>query len=329
VQQSGSPNLAALDRRATKHLSHAACVRGDALRVVRSESTLGVDDVGQRERRPIELILVGDPAALGRLRSVHAAAPIAATCVQRFPETAIVSQLGQQVREFWVEPQLASSAGHVQRLDQTVLGGEDFYGLNQAEDAGQQGNLLAAQTVWVAGAVKVLVQVLYRRTTATGKSEQLRDLGGAVRQIRGHRVGRLLHLAHQPQRLLQALERRALSNVLQCVQCTTQRAGQAVDMPVAAHARVGLAQHKQVVGDGRRTAGVLDERGIVEIGHGPRIEPEHLAQFHRDQATALRVTGRLTFVEVQRFGKRNDEIRHPDLDPRVEGRHTAQQSIVR
>ncbi len=201
-----------------------------------------------------------------------------------------------------IEPGAAPGGGHLERRGRAVGRVKDFNGLREAEDAGEERNLLALFRVRLTLTVPVLVERADRLDGRVRKRKRLGDIGAAFAPraddfARALRAAR--HDGQQPPRALQ--EELAGRRVSRDEPERFERPGPVDVREVGFEVVVVGAEERREAGGVAGAAQILHQQRVEQGRALVGVKLQHLGDAHADQATAHGVPGALSFRQVQRI----------------------------
>ena len=302
---------------------------GDAEGVAIGEGAFGVDNVGEGFADAIGLLRV-DEADLTGLH-VHDADTLVGA-IAAGPQAALAVEGDGEAGEIGVEPGCAAVREGDEGTIAILLEGEDVKVLGDGENAGEEGDLIAAEAVGVATTVPMLVEGVNGVGAGLAEADFANDVGPSLAAKANHFSVVAIALKAQ------AGDAEGFSpcgGAGEGIFPAEPEGGERDAGPVdgfdfalgGAVVRTEDLAHAGCVGG---AADVFQEEGVIEVDEGGVWKLEGAADAHADHTTAEGVAGNGVFGEVKGERERGDDLREGDAcGGIVVGMRIAQGSLLR
>lgn len=219
---------------------------------------------------------------------------------------------GHEIR---VKPAAGALAGDFERACGTVFAPEDFERLAEEGDAGEEGDGVALQAVRVAGAGPVFVERVDAGGDGFGESHAAADAGAAFAADFDEIGGVGLAVDSDTGKSGDAFQQGfaggdVTEGVLEAFEANL---GPVRGFDVALGAHFVSGEDMEEAGSVAAAAGVLDQKGVIEIGLLVDRHGDFRGDAHAEDASAGAVAHGLAFGKVEGVRKRRDHFGHTNL----------------
>ncbi len=178
VEESGAAEETKVFGAEAEHFSDAGGDVGDAFAVAIGPGAFGVDDLTEADGNAVEKVVGGVKAFFFGLEGHCFKERIG--CVEACPEEGVVSRGVEDSDEVGVEPGAAAGFGDGEGVVEAIAAVENFNGLGESEDAGEDGDFLTAKAGGMTLAVPVLVEAADGESGFFGHGEVASDGCAAI-----------------------------------------------------------------------------------------------------------------------------------------------------